>query len=496
MYFSAEIHDSHQLEFQSIIESRAEQAQELELFILAPARYLGDYNRTEFYQDYHSVLRFTNVRRRSYLRSLRELSDQLRANAFDHVAQRKISSPLCHALLLFASRLSTQVKKLRHIELPYNQKEFETLIEYIHLELRWYRDNFVKDLGYSSINVPPQVSECVGNIDEYISTMLFWDVGKIIKSLESFETAQELKLSLQKLLREESLYRESFRSVPRGTIFSKQRFLARYSSLKKTIDAPLFIEEIRFAQDKFYRNIFAAIGASIAAIWSLLADAQTYRLARSEDFGMRASLITLLVVVAYVFKDRIKENSRDFLNARMNSKLPDYRNKVEYKTGTSTNYVLGQTTEWFSRIKQKSLPPELFRLHALNAPQDPLLPDSVVALHFKKRYEMNEMKTVQGVPSSSLKEIFRFDLSRISSRLDDSSKTFVVLEEGENFALVNATRRYDLDLLIKTTVAGQVSIGHYRIVLEKGLITKLIECTKFRPINVLKNTQSKASEDE
>jgi hypothetical protein len=81
-----------------------------------------------------------------------------------------------------------------------------------------------------------------------------------------------------------------------------------------------------------------------------------------------------------------------------------------------------------------------------------------------------------------LKEILRLNLSRISQRLDDSAKSVIVPDEAETLKLVETRRRYDIDLLIRITSQEEVGIAHYRAVLQKGVITKLIERTRFRRI--------------
>jgi hypothetical protein len=491
MHFSAEIHDSNQLEFQSVIESRIDQPLELELFMLGPSHYLSDYSRTEFYQDCRSVMRFTDIRRRSYLRNLRDLTEQVKNLASNHVAQRELASPLCHSLLLFASRLTTQIKRLPSFQVPREREAFAQLLLDIMTEIQWYRENYAIVLGRASLDVPPAVSECVGNIDEFLSTKLFWEVGILIKQWEDSPEVTPMREHIQQILKTEAMYRERFRGSRAGSSFSKQRFLTRYSNLKKKIDSPLFIDEIRVAQDKYYRNIFAAAGATVAAIWSLIADANTHRLVRNEDFGMRASLIALLIIMAYVFKDRIKENSRDFLNARMNSKLPDFRSRFIYKAGRALGMNLGQSWEWFSKIKVKNLPDELRKLHSLNLLQDPATPYDLIAFHFRKRYDIGDMKTISGLPSPNLKEILRLNLSRISQRLDDSAKSVIVPDQTETFKLVETKRRYDIDLLVRITSQDEVGVAHYRAVLQKGVITKLIERTRFRKIPRSKSLNKK-----
>jgi hypothetical protein len=358
-------------------------------------------------------------------------------------------------------------------------------------EIQWYRENYAIVLGRASLDVPPAVSECVGNIDEFLSTKLFWEVGILIKQWEDSPEVTPMKEHIQQILKTEAMYRERFRGSRAGSSFSKQRFLTRYSNLKKKIDSPLFIDEIRVAQDKYYRNIFAAAGATVAAIWSLIADANTHRLVRNEDFGMRASLIALLIIMAYVFKDRIKENSRDFLNARMNSKLPDFRSRFIYKAGRALGMNLGQSWEWFSKIKVKNLPDELRKLHSLNLLQDPATPYDLIAFHFRKRYDIGDMKTISGLPSPNLKEILRLNLSRISQRLDDSAKSVIVPDQTETFKLVETKRRYDIDLLVRITSQDEVGVAHYRAVLQKGVITKLIERTRFRKIPRSKSLNKK-----
>jgi hypothetical protein len=427
------------------------------------------------------VHKFTDIRRRSYLGNLREYTRQLRTLASNHVDQARLASPLCHSLLLFTTRLINRIDGLKYYNLLTQINDITDQINNITHEIKWYRDSYVKELGRPQLDVPNEVSTCVTNIDEYLSTKLYWELGLIIKS--QHEVQLQLLELIQGVIRSEGIYREQYRDLRALLPFSKQRFLSRLSILKKQIESPLFIIEDRKAQDKYYRNIFAAIGASLAAIWSLLADAQTYRLARSEDFGMRASLIALLIIVAYVFKDRIKENSRDYLNARMNSKFPDYRSYYIYKAGNSENTKLGSSLEWFSKIELKNIPPELLKLHHINSLLDPVSAYQHVAYHFRKTYNIETMKTMPGLPSSSFKEVLRFNLSRLSARFDDSAKRVLIPDDLHNFKLVETKKKYDMDLLVKITTLDQIGIAHYRVVLQKGIITKLKEKTKFTTIN-------------
>jgi hypothetical protein len=471
-------HDSSTLEITSTIEFADTGNHELSLHFLLPAQMTSHYERTTLFEDLTSRIRFHTPRKHLFAYHLEMSLKSLEEHAFNSFQQKRFEYPACYFARLYGNLLNRRLKQV----LTAQQRRDKFLlrrVERLSGELSWFRARVFSRFSANTLTVPESVGSTIRAVDEFISNRIVWVLGRQLKNAHLADVP-EVFSALSGLVRSELVHRRQHRYGYEGKVLDTrvtEEVVARQSGLKKFIGMPLFIVTSRKAQERVYRNYFAALAAAVAASWSFLADAQTYRMAQGQDFGFKRTLLMLLFVAAYVMKDRIKENSRDFLSNRFNRRFPDYRSTLSLHNSNGDNRVFGKTEEisWYEPFDE--MEDELQTLFTLGQ-ADRLLhdPDRQV-LCYRRQIQC----TPEHIPpyfGGALKEIVRFDISRLTKALDDSQKYLTVYgTSDQEITEVTATRVYYVDLLLTQVVGQSRMIGHYRLGLKRRSLVSCVEVT-------------------
>src|SRR6185369_3379667 len=204
----------------------------------------------------------------------------------------------------------------------------------------------------------------------------------------------------------------------------------------------LFLEPETKMVDEALRNWVGLSGAATAFI--IYFGLQLLQTSAAAGLG----LWTLMTVgaVAYALKDRAKELTRQWLAGKL-SHL--YANRV----------LVLREPEKFERSRNVVLRAREAMAQSRVTQPDPLNPGSgavqrVVTLQYRQRARVTRLKGVAAGPFERLKIVFRYDLSPILTRLDDSIKR-VPVPAGQGVRFADAPRLYRVPLsLTVSTVAG------------------------------------------
>jgi hypothetical protein len=238
-------------------------------------------------------------------------------------------------------------------------------------------------------------------------------------------------------------------------------FLDRAAQLKKHFQEVLFLEPQTRMIDEAVRNWVGLSGAATAFV--IYFGLQALQTTAAAGLG----LWTLMTVgaVAYALKDRAKELTRQWLAGKL-SHL--YANRVlvlrePQKFESSRNVVL--------RARESMAQARVAR-------PDPMNPGSgavqrVVTLHYKQRARVMGLKGPGGEAFERLKIIFRYDLSPILTRLDDSVKR-VPVAAGPGVRFADAPRLYRVPLTLVVVTPAGVEKRDAVIVLNRCGITRIV----------------------
>ncbi len=241
-------------------------------------------------------------------------------------------------------------------------------------------------------------------------------------------------------------------------------FLDRAAQLKKHFQEVLFLEPESKMIDQAVRNWVGAYGAALAfVIWFGLQTLQTSAAAAGLGFG---TLVTV-GALAYALKDRAKELTRQWLSGKLSH---FYAHRL----------LLLREPRKFDRTRNVVLRARESLEQARVARPDPLNPESgvmqrVVTAHYRQRARVMPLRGPTGGVFERLKIVFRYDLTPILSRLDDSVKRVPVpAPSGAGVLFADAPRLYRVPLSLTVTTARGVEKREAEIVLSRRGIVRIV----------------------
>jgi hypothetical protein len=238
-------------------------------------------------------------------------------------------------------------------------------------------------------------------------------------------------------------------------------FLDRAAQLKKHFQEVLFLEPESKMIDEALRNWVGLSGAATAFI--IYFGLQALQTSAAAGLG----LWTLMTVgaVAYALKDRAKELTRQWLSGKLSH---FYANRVLILREPPR---LEPTRSAVLRARESMAQSRVARPDPLNPGTGAL--QRVVTLHYKQRARVARLKGPTAAAFERIKLVFRYDLSPILSRLDDSVKR-VPVPGGQGVRFADAPRLYRVPMRVRAATAGGVETRQVLIVLSRRGIARIV----------------------
>lgn len=264
----------------------------------------------------------------------------------------------------------------------------------------------------------------------------------------------------------------------------KERYISRKGALRKRIGEVLSLnlkEKPLFALQQqggymLAAGLAAAWAISIQIIlWHELSIGGIPDLLGSDSFGnlMGMAIVIFVLIGAYVLKDRIKENSRNFFRRGLLGRLPDHRNGL-YFDALEGPQQIGSVDEICRLLgSRRDVEPEIqkFRKTAfeyLSVPGEQVV-------HYSRGIVLDSKRLARlDPPFPAVRDIMRFNFDRFLSSLDDSRQTYVALDRRGNLDRFPVPKTYFVDIIINSRKRGRnkmSTLDAYRLHLNKnGLI--------------------------
>jgi len=287
-------------------------------------------------------------------------------------------------------------------------------------------------------NLPKHVDRAFRYVDESMSVQLESVCGKVYRSfaqvaedapVEALEAARKLATAMQS---EESYRREAGYPTAVDTsngpaaARSNEYFLYRIGVLKKYVQSTLFlsVEKHQGSRSLLY-TIYAtaAMGAMsffVILLWLL------------QDIAPINSIpYMFLAVVAYAFKDRIKESLKRYFSERMTGILRDRESELLDRAPSRS--VVGRIAEAVSflplervpiAVQEKRAPDELFDLAEDSAPETIIKYQKTIELYSDEVFKLHQRV-------DHLNEIVRFNVRKLLVRMDDPKKGLSISESSD-----------------------------------------------------------------
>jgi len=464
-------HDHHSLEVKSYFETTANYlSAKTEMFVFFPKTFqIPSVSAGEIQQDLLSRVRLAIPLKKDQGRSALENAIHLAENTAEALKTLKLTETLEERIHQNLQEIGSILSEtIKHFSSDHSRRlasafsffstarNLKTETQGILDEVEWLQSMLQKirrpllehQKGFQDILL----------LDEFLSHLLVQYLGRVRSTLEEAKTsksdienaeevAKHLETRLKIFQKEEASHCKKFQKHSLRTTSWEDQNLLRLSHLKKFFQSHLFIDIHRVAAVKRFSESNAALGAAVAGLW--MAFFQQYTNTGVNIFASGGLMVLCLGVIAYVVKDRIKEWSKQILNRRLLSWIPD-----NTYTLLANGKPFGKAKEWIKILKKQSVP-SLMLQHRHRASLSHIenkLPEDVLILKkeqtFQAPWRWQKNKTNQWAVQESL----RLNIERYLKHLDDRFKEVTLLDEEGQLQWLKSHRVYCIYLAVTTIV--------------------------------------------
>jgi hypothetical protein len=241
----------------------------------------------------------------------------------------------------------------------------------------------------------------------------------------------------------------------------------RTAELKKWTQSVLYLQPIQSKTPERIGGVLAGTAAAIAMTFATLTAifAETFFLKNSMQWA-------LLIIVAYVFKDRIKEGLRSFFTRVLPHLFSD---QIFYFDSPRTKRRLNRTKVVLRMTSASALPPIIQRVREEGAnPFIDMMPEEDV-VHYTRYVKVykNEKSREAGPWINSMTVIIRLRIDDWLKEMDDSDEVFYFPTDESDIETKQRAKVYHLHLVITESSDKQKieDLHHVKLVMnKKGII--------------------------
>jgi hypothetical protein len=249
---------------------------------------------------------------------------------------------------------------------------------------------------------------------------------------------------------------------------SRRAYVYRTSALKKFMSSVLFLEVRKGRDGRPIKQGVAGLAAAAAMLFATVA-----ALVSQQWFAINSMPFILTLVVAYVFKDRIKDWLKVYLSSRFTRHLSDYRSSIVGPGGVK----LGRCRETFGFVDPASVAPAVIAARHADAHSviEPATKPEVVIRYIKDMVIRGRRAEALGDGFRELNDIIRFNVASFLARMDDPIRTVAMYDRrAGKVAQLPCPKQYHLNMvLLFRGRDGASALRRFRVVLDRGGIVGL-----------------------
>lgn len=416
-----------------------------------------------------------------------ESADKYFAGHLCSLERERLGDKVVQDTKLFGNFLHTEFKKILRLlsgkKKPVKEKNKAAISRQLQqrTNLLWqFRERYVAPVRKELYLLDEEVTRSFKLTDEYLSYRLELT---LLKAQEVLKNDSE---AFRDFLAREMKYRKKNGILVLGEKEENpvpfEAYTYRLSLLKKYMGEALFLNTKSIKKDALYKNYAAAVGAGLAATVAGLAEHQRAQYYTGQDSSLRIAILIGMAVLAYMFKDRVKDLSKEYFNTRLKQKLPDNFVALSHTSytakGRSKIRDLGTVSEYLRFMTE--VPADVAYLRTLNQKptNDPERRESILHVGRKFTFELRSKKHRKLFPL--LKNVHRIDISPFLSKLDNPSMPISFVDELGEARTVQAPKVYHINAVLRYETrfgAGAetryVDYERVRLIINKNGIVRL-----------------------
>ena len=346
-------------------------------------------------------------------------------------------------------------------------EQYLGIIPRILQQFRTFGDTLVKPCPQ------PEITTLFLLSDEYLSLLVEESSCQLAEMLRSWKPdwIGELDVQIQQLALGELNYRtgQGYHLVPSAKGHN-ERLVYRRGALRTYVESVFFLSTRHKPEGRLARELMLSMAAGLAMVFATAAAFLAH-----VQYENWTTTFFVVLVISYMFKDRIKALAQDFLKTKGQRLFFDFRTTIH---GQTTRRTLGIQRESFSFAPAGRIDPQVMKHRDRNRDRLDALDNDYCGeqiILYKRRTTLYPQRVVAAFEEFGIdgfNEILHFDLTRFARKMEDSKSTVFI--PGEAGCRKESGRYvYHLHLVIKYLSAGEPVYLHFRIVMTRNGIRRI-----------------------
>lgn len=455
------IHDKFSVEFKvgfegSLCQQQSEFAINTWIFLpssldVSPATY----SKQDFHRDVKSNIRLitptyalhqlADDQSKPFL-NLREAVYALSQNRENAAAEQEYRFQLKLYAAIYKSALRDDFERLSSIEEP---ALFESQ------SLRFLEDVRISTDLFRSLRsaITEPLVDSYSHADEFMSHITEVRMYALMKQASEMGIGESLKKEILDSIEREQRYKQQVGyatiAVDPQSQFSNAALISRHSLLKKHIESALYLKVDTQRDGKAVEQFWFGIAAGLAMVISTL-----IALPFQHYWAQYPTLIFIILVIAYMFKDRTKEYMRGLFSNQLKNRYFDQRTDVKLK-----DQNIGWIKESVDFVPDSKLPADVLSLRQRTAIEmdEGQLREQI--LFYRKRVLVDNalLRNRWSYDFEGIHDIMRFHLRTITQKMDDPISSVNTIDLQGCLQCLSVPRTYTIHIVMQFLEKGSTT---------------------------------------
>lgn len=307
--------------------------------------------------------------------------------------------------------------------------------------------------------------------DEYISHLTDVQFTKVIKHLhslsaEGLETSRKL---LTEMILSERAYKvgKGYSHIDGPGSANNNALIYRHGLLKKNIESALYLRKDTAPDSDAAQQISFGAAAGIAMILSTLV-----ALPFQKYLGNYPFLIFIILVIAYIFKDRLKDYVRARFAHRLKSKYYDHKSIISFK-----NNRIGWIKEGMDFINDAITPDEVLAIRNRSELEsdNSILCERTILYRKQVHVENDKLRDHNQYDFTGINDILRLHIQQLIQKMDDPILNIDTVGQDGQLAIINTQRIYPMHIVLQFSHNGQTDYRGFKITATRNGIADITQ---------------------
>jgi hypothetical protein len=307
--------------------------------------------------------------------------------------------------------------------------------------------------------------------DEYLSLLIEETSCRMEDLLQSWKSdwSMESGRQLHQLALAELNYRKArnYDSVPNQK-GRNEHLVYRYNTLRTYMESVFYLSTEHKPEGRLTQELLLSMAAGLAMVFATAAAFLAH-----VQYENWTTTFFVVLVVSYMFKDRIKAMTQNYLKTKGQQMFFDFRTTIY---GQTTQRPLGVQKESFGFVDAAKIDPEVMKYRnrdRLAALDNDYCGEQIIL--YKRRTRLHPERIIEAFDEcgiNGINEIIYFDFTRFARKMENSKSTVFIPGE-KSYHKLNGRYVYHLHLVVKYSSDVQPVYQHFRVVMTRNGIQRI-----------------------